>query len=87
MLLIRLFYINICSCFLRIFFFVFCRIFLDEGVFDNVLEVIVRVIIYYLDVFVECIRRIVCVEGVIKVLCNRLVVVDMVFKNSRDLVE
>lgn len=86
-LVTRLFHINICSCPPRTFLPALCRIFLDEGAPDNVLEVTARAITYYLDVSAECTRRIVCVEGAIKALCNRLVVVDMASKNSRDLAE
>uniref|UniRef100_K1RA79 E3 ubiquitin-protein ligase n=1 Tax=Magallana gigas TaxID=29159 RepID=K1RA79_MAGGI len=75
------------SCPPRTFLPALCRIFLDEGAPDNVLEVTARAITYYLDVSAECTRRIVCVEGAIKALCNRLVVVDMASKNSRDLAE
>lgn len=46
-----------------------------------------RAITYYLDVSAECTRRIVGVEGAIKALCNRLVVVELNNRTSRDLAE
>lgn len=51
------------------------------------LEVTARAITYYLDVSAECTRRIVAVEGAIKALCNRLVVVDLSSRTSKDLGE
>ncbi|KAG8126249.1 hypothetical protein E2320_021608 [Naja naja] len=59
----------------RTFLPALCKIFLDESAPDNVLEVTARAITYYLDVSAECTRRIVGVDGAIKALCNRLVVV------------
>lgn len=64
-----------------------CKIFLDESAPDNVLEVTARAITYYLDVSAECTRRIVGVDGAIKALCNRLVVVELNNRTSRDLAE
>ncbi|XP_064604069.1 LOW QUALITY PROTEIN: E3 ubiquitin-protein ligase HECTD1-like [Liolophura sinensis] len=75
------------SCPPRTFLPALCRIFLDECAPDNVLEVTARAITYYLDVSAECTRRIVAVEGAIKALCNRLVVVEMSSRTSRDLAE
>ena len=60
---------------------------LDECAPENVLEVTARAITYYLDVSAECTRRIVAVEGAIKALCNRLVVVDLSSRTSKDLGE
>ena len=57
------------------FFSALCRIFLDEEAPDQVLEVTARAITYYLDVSAECTRRIVAVEGAIKAMCNRYVLV------------
>lgn len=51
------------------------------------LEVTARAITYYLDVSAECTRRIVGVDGAIKALCNRLVVVELNNRTSRDLAE
>ena len=80
------------SCFLfscppRTFLPALCRIFLDECAPENVLEVTARAITYYLDVSAECTRRIVAVEGAIKALCSRLVVVDLSSRTSKDLGE
>ncbi|WAR20557.1 HECD1-like protein [Mya arenaria] len=75
------------SCPPRTFLPALCRIFLDENAPDNVLEVTARAITYYLDVSAECTRRIVAVEGAVKALCNRLVLVDMESRTSKDLAE
>ncbi|XP_069494583.1 E3 ubiquitin-protein ligase HECTD1 isoform X3 [Ambystoma mexicanum] len=71
----------------RTFLPALCKIFLDESAPENVLEVTARAITYYLDVSAECTRRIVGVEGAIKALCNRLVVVELNNRTSRDLAE
>ncbi|XP_071795349.1 E3 ubiquitin-protein ligase HECTD1-like isoform X3 [Asterias amurensis] len=75
------------SCPPRTFLPALCRIFLDEHAPDNVLEVTARAITYYLDVSAECTRRIVAVDGAIKALCNRLVVVELSSRTSKDLAE
>lgn len=85
-------YINVlwffsCRCPPRTFLPALCKIFLDESAPDNVLEVTARAITYYLDVSAECTRRIVGVDGAIKALCNRLVVVELNNRTSRDLAE
>lgn len=77
----------ICRCPPRTFLPALCKIFLDESAPDNVLEVTARAITYYLDVSAECTRRIVGVDGAIKALCNRLVVVELNNRTSRDLAE
>ena len=61
--------------------------FLDESAPENVLEVTARAITYYLDVSAECTRRIVSVDGAVKMLCNRLVAVDLESRTSKDLAE
>ncbi|XP_066550814.1 E3 ubiquitin-protein ligase HECTD1 isoform X3 [Amia ocellicauda] len=71
----------------RTFLPALCKIFLDESAPDNVLEVTARAITYYLDVSAECTRRIVGVDGAIKALCSRLVVVELNNRTSRDLAE
>uniref|UniRef100_A0A8C4R5R1 E3 ubiquitin-protein ligase n=1 Tax=Eptatretus burgeri TaxID=7764 RepID=A0A8C4R5R1_EPTBU len=71
----------------RTFLPALCRIFLDECAPDNVLEVTARAITYYLDVSAECTRRIVAVDGAVKALCNRLEVVELNNRTSRDLAE
>lgn len=86
----RPFYFSVClchSCPPRTFLPALCKIFLDESAPDNVLEVTARAITYYLDVSAECTRRIVGVDGAIKALCNRLVVVELNNRTSRDLAE
>jgi len=60
---------------------------LDETAPENVLEVTARAVTYYLDVSAECTRRIVAVDGAIKAICNRLVVVDPSSRTSKDLSE
>lgn len=51
------------------------------------MEVTARAITYYLDVSAECTRRIVAIDGAIKAICNRLVIVDLTNRTSRDLAE
>ncbi|XP_074662874.1 E3 ubiquitin-protein ligase HECTD1-like [Tubulanus polymorphus] len=75
------------SCPPRTFLPALCRIFLDECAPDNVLEVTARAVTYYLDVSAECTRRIVAVDGAIKAICNRLVVVEISSRTSLDLAE
>ena len=60
---------------------------MDETAPDSILEVTARAITYYLDVSAECSRRIVTVEGAVKALCTRLVVVDIASRTSKDLAE
>ncbi len=64
-----------------------CKIFLDELATDNVLEATARAITYYLDVSQECTRRIVAVEGTLRAICNRLLVIQVDSKTSIDLAE
>lgn len=54
---------------------------------DQVLEATARAITYYLDVSQECTRRIVAVEGTIRAICNRLLVIEVDNKTSKDLAE
>lgn len=75
------------SCPPRTFLPALCKIFLDEMAPENVLEVTARAITYYLDVSAECTRRIVAIEGAIKSICNRLVIVDLNCRTSCDLAE
>ncbi|CAO1338887.1 unnamed protein product [Diamesa serratosioi] len=75
------------SCPPRTFLPALCKIFLDEMAPENVLEVTARAITYYLDVSAECTRRIVAIEGAIKSICNRLVIVDLTSRTSCDLAE
>lgn len=64
-----------------------CKIFLDEMATDNVLEATARAITYYLDVSQECTRRIVAVDGTLRAICNRLLVIEVDNKTSIDLAE
>ncbi|KAG5675368.1 hypothetical protein PVAND_005277 [Polypedilum vanderplanki] len=75
------------SCPPRTFLPALCKIFLDELAPENILEVTARAITYYLDVSAECTRRIVSIDGAIKAICNRLVIVDLSNRTSRDLAE
>lgn len=75
------------SCPPRTFLPALCRIFLDDQAPENVLEVTARAITYYLDVSAECTRRIVAIDGAIKAICNRLVVVELSSRTSKDLAE
>ena len=60
---------------------------MDETAPDSILEVTARAMTYYLDVSAECSRRIVTVDGAVKALCTRLVVVDISSRTSKDLAE
>ena len=64
-----------------------CKIFLDELATDQVLEATARALTYYLDVSQECTRRIVSVEGTLRAICNRLLVIEVDNKTSKDLAE
>lgn len=75
------------SCPPRTFLPALCKIFLDEMAPENVLEVTARAITYYLDVSAECTRRIIAIDGAIKSICNRLIIVDLSNRTSRDLAE
>ena len=54
-----------------------CKLFLDELASDSVLEATARAITYYLDVSQECTRRIVAVDGTLRAICNRLLVIEV----------
>jgi E3 ubiquitin-protein ligase HECTD1 len=71
----------------RTFLPALCKIFLDENAPDNVLEATARSLTYYLDVSQECTRRIVSVDGTIKAICSRLLVIEVDNKISKDLAE
>lgn len=71
----------------RTFIPALCKIFLDESAPDNILEVTARALTYYLDVSQECTRRIVAVEGTVRAICNRLLVIEVDNKTSKDLAE
>ena len=71
----------------RTFLPALCKIFLDATAPDAVLEVTARALTYYLDVSVDCSRRIVSVDGALKAIIARMEVVDMGLRSSRDLAE
>ena len=75
------------SCPPRSFIPALCRIFMDVTVPDNVLEVTARALTYYLDVSVDCTRKIASVDGALKAIVRRLDNVDMTSKTSKDITE
>ena len=79
--------ISMYSCPPRSFIPALCKIFLDEEAPDNVLEVTARALTYYLDVSVECSRRITTVDGALKAIIARMYAADMDTRMSKDLVE
>lgn len=64
-----------------------CKIFMDKDAPDNVLEVTARAITYYLDVSVDCTRRITAVDGALKAIITRMKTSDMSSRTSKDLAE
>uniref|UniRef100_UPI00358E9702 E3 ubiquitin-protein ligase HECTD1-like n=1 Tax=Myxine glutinosa TaxID=7769 RepID=UPI00358E9702 len=65
-----------------------CRIFLDEYAPDDVLELTVHVIVYYLEVSAaDCTQWIVAVDGAVKAFFSRLEVVDVNNRKRRDFAE
>lgn len=64
-----------------------CKIFMDKEAPDNVLEVTARAITYYLDVSVDCTRRITAVDGALKAIITRMKTSDMTSRTSKDLAE
>lgn len=79
--------LSVHSCPPRSFIPALCKIFLDEEAPDNVLEVTARALTYYLDVSVECSRRITTVDGALKAIIARMYAADMETRMSKDLVE
>ena len=75
------------SCPPRSFIPALCKIFLDQEAPDNVLEVTARALTYYLDVSVECSRRITTVDGALKAIISRMHTANMDTRMSKDLVE
>ena len=53
----------------------------------NVLEVTARALTYYLDVSVDCTRKIVAVDGALKAIIDRLKEIDIESRVSKDLAE
>ena len=60
---------------------------MDAEAPDNVLEVTARALTYYLDVSVDCTRKITAVDGALKAIVKRLDNVDMTSRASKDLTE
>ena len=71
----------------RTFLPALCGVFLDPTAPNHVLEVAARAVTYYLDVSVDCSRRIVAVDGALKAIIARMEVVDMSERTSRDFAE
>ena len=75
------------SCPPRTFIPALCKIFMDSSAPDNVVEVTARALTYYLDVSVDCIRKIASVDGALKAVVRRLDYMDMSSKTSKDITE
>ena len=60
---------------------------MDPQAPDNVLEVTARAMTYYLDVSVDCSRRISSVKGALAAIVMRLNSVDFTSRISKDLAE
>ena len=60
---------------------------MDPEAPDNVLEVTARALTYYLDVSVDCTRRITAVDGAVKAIVRRMESVDLGSRTSKDLAE
>lgn len=66
---------------------VISNIFLDETTPDEVLEVAARAITYYLDVSAECTKRIAETNGVLKAMCDKLILTNISSQASKELAE
>jgi E3 ubiquitin-protein ligase HECTD1 len=75
------------SCPPRAFIPALCKIFMDAEAPDNILEVTARALTYYLDVSVDCTRRITAVDGALKAIIGRMQAADMQSRASKDLAE
>lgn len=60
---------------------------MDPQAPDNVLEVTARAMTYYLDVSVDCSRRIAAVKGAFGAIMLRLNNIDLTSRVSKDLTE
>ena len=60
---------------------------MDKEAPDNILEVTARALTYYLDVSVDCTRRITAVDGALKAIIERMQAADMQSRASKDLAE
>lgn len=77
----------VCRCPPRAFIPALCKIFMDKEAPDNILEVTARALTYYLDVSVDCTRRITAVDGALKAIIERMQAADMQSRASKDLAE
>ena len=77
----------LCRCPPRAFIPALCKIFMDAEAPDNILEVTARALTYYLDVSVDCTRRITAVDGALKAIIGRMQAADMQCRASKDLAE
>ena len=71
----------------RAFIPALCKIFMDPQAPDNILEVTARALTYYLDVSVDCTRRIIAVDGALKAIIERMQAADIKSRTSKDLAE
>ena len=60
---------------------------MDTEAPDSILEVTARALTYYLDVSVDCTRRITAVDGALKAIIGRMQAADMQSRASKDLAE
>ncbi len=60
---------------------------MDSKAPDNVLEVTARAVTYYLDVSVDCARRITSIEGALKAIVERMRAANVSQRASKDLAE
>ena len=60
----------------RSFLPVICQIFLDATAEIDLLEAAMRAVTHYLDVHVDCARRVTSVEGAVPAICSRLEATD-----------
>lgn len=60
---------------------------MDKEAPDNILEVTARAITYYLDVSVDCTRRITAVDGALKAIITRMQAANVRSRTSKDLAE
>ncbi len=60
---------------------------MDPQAPDNVLEVTARAMTYYLDISVDCSRRISSIKGALSAIILRLNTVDLSLRVSKDLAE
>ena len=71
----------------RAFIPALCKIVMDMTAPDNVLEVTARALTYYLDVSVDCTRRITSVDGALRALVRRVESADLSTRSSKDVAE